>query len=257
MNYWEAFLLSFIEGLTEFLPISSTGHLILTQAFLGKGNDIFFTQFNVIIQIGAIFSVLVLYWRRFLPDVPFYRKLIAAFLPAAVLGLLVKDHIDRLLQSVFTVAVALILGGLVLIWTDKKFGQKPTSDIETLTLKQCFQLGLIQCLAFIPGVSRSGATILGGMWLGLSRKQAAEFSFFLGVLTLSAASVLKGYKIVPELPSEQISILLFGIVASFVIATLAIKFFLSLIGSFGFKYFGYYRVVLGSIILVMLYGELL
>lgn len=254
MSYWEAFILAFIEGLTEFLPVSSTGHLIIAQSFLGQMEDSFYTQFNIIIQIGAIFSVLVLYWKRFLPDVSFYKKLIVAFLPAAILGLAVKDIIDAVLQSIHVVAIALILGGIVLVWTDKKWGHNPTAKIDDLSLLQCLKLGLIQCLAFIPGVSRSGATILGGMWLGLSRRESAEFSFFLGVVTLSAASLYKSYSALPGLDTSHIYLLMFGTVASFLFALLAIRFFLDLVSRYGFKHFGYYRIVLGTVILALIAG---
>lgn len=255
MNYFEVLLLSFIEGLTEFLPISSTGHLIATSYFLGINEEGFVKSFNIIIQFGAIASVLVLYWRRFLPNLAFYKSVFVAFFPAAFLGLLIKDKVDLILGNVHVVAWALIFGGVVLIWSDRYFSK--TSDagkrIEDLTLKECFWVGLIQCLAFIPGVSRSAASILGGLSMGMSRKEAAEFSFFLAVPTLMGAGVVKGAGIVPTLEPHQINELLTGIILSFVFALIAIKFFIKLVSKYGFKHFGYYRIVLGIIILISLY----
>lgn len=257
MSYFQALLLSIIEGLTEFLPVSSTGHLIIASAMMGLEHDTFVTSFNIIIQFGAILSVLVLYWRRFLPNVEFYKKLIVAFLPAAVIGLLLKDHIDAVLHSVDIVAWALIIGGIILIWTDRKFVPKVPKNLDSLSLLDCLKLGLIQCLAFIPGVSRSGATILGGLYIGLSRKESAEFSFFLGVLTLSGASLIKSLKIFPTLEAHTWGILLFGILASFIFALIAIRFFLDLVSRYGFKHFGYYRIGLGVLILIMSWRGLL
>lgn len=258
MNWFDIVILSFIEGVTEFLPVSSTGHLILTSALLGYGEDDFMKSFNIIIQSGAILAVLVLYWRRFLPNMSFYKRLFLAFLPAAVIGLLVKDHIDALLggDSVQLVAWALIVGGVVLIASDSgRFrSSRPQRDLATLPLHLCIVLGAVQCLAFIPGVSRSGATILGGLWLGLDQKSAAEFSFFLGVPTLLGASVVKGAKILPTIDSSQWMTLALGIFLSFVFALLAIRFFIALVQKYGFRHFGYYRIALGAVILAMIYG---
>lgn len=252
MNYLEVVILAFIEGLTEFLPVSSTGHLILTSAWMGIVENPFVKSFNIIIQFGAILSVLVLYWRRFLPELAFYKKLIVAFLPAAVIGLLVKSHIDRILDQVWIVGAALILGGIILIWADKKFSDETKAKaIDDLSLKSCFLLGLIQCLAFVPGVSRSGATIVGGLWLGLSRKAAAEFSFFLAVPTLSGAALIKTLSIAKTIDSDQYAHLAIGTLLAFVFATLAIKFMLSVISRFGFRHFGYYRILLGALVLFL------
>ncbi|MCE3011173.1 MAG: undecaprenyl-diphosphate phosphatase [Proteobacteria bacterium] len=255
MNYWEALVLAFIEGLTEFLPISSTGHLILTSAWLGISEEGFVKSFNIVIQSGAILSVLVLYWKRFLPNLEFYKKLFIAFFPAAVIGLLVKNHIDALLGSVLVVAVALILGGFVLIWSDKAFpdSQHQGKTIQNLNWIDCFKLGLIQCFAFIPGVSRSGATIVGGLYLGMQRKEAAEFSFFLAVPTLAGASLVKSLPILKSFEAHQIGLLLFGTFFSFVFALLAIRFFIGLVSRFGFKHFGYYRIFVGVLILISVY----
>lgn len=256
MSWLEVLALSFIEGLTEFLPVSSTGHLILTSWFFGIQEEGFVKAFNIIIQFGAILSVLALYWRRFLPNKDFYLKVFLAFLPAAVIGLLVKDSIDSLLGSVDVVAWALLLGGFVLIWSDRKFNDfESGKTIQELRPAQLLTLGLIQCLAFIPGVSRSASTILGGLWLGLSRKEAAEFSFFLAVPTLAGASFIKSLKVADSIQSDQVPILIAGCAFSFLFALIAIRFFIKLVSRFGFKHFGYYRIVLGLLILFLLQVE--
>lgn len=253
MTYWEVVILAFVEGLTEFLPVSSTGHLILTSAWMGIVENPFVKSFNIIIQFGAILSVLLLYWKRFLPELAFYKKLIVAFLPAAVIGLLVKNKIDQVLDQVWIVGATLILGGIVLIWADHKFSdEKSSKPIEDLSLKSCLALGFIQCLAFIPGVSRSGATIVGGLWLGLSRRAAAEFSFFLAVPTLSGAALIKTLGVAKTITPDQYGYLAIGTLLSFVFATAAIKFMLSVIARFGFRHFGYYRIVLGVLVLVLI-----
>jgi undecaprenyl-diphosphatase len=252
MTWIEALLLAFIEGLTEFLPISSTGHLILTSALLGIEEEGFVKSFNIIIQFGAILSVLFLYWRRFLPNLSFYKKVFVAFFPAAVIGLLVKDYIDAILGSVVVVAWALIIGGVLLIWTDNRFEVQKTSGrvVDDLNHKDCLKLGFIQCLAFIPGVSRSAATILGGLWLKMSRKEAAEFSFFLAVPTLTGASAVKALPLLKTIQPDQLGLLAFGILMSFIFALLAIRFFISLVSRYGFKHFGYYRILVGIAVLI-------
>ncbi len=254
MSWWEVLVLSLVEGLTEFLPVSSTGHLILTSAFLGISDEGFVKSFNIIIQSGAILSVLVLYWRRFLPNLEFYKKIVVAFIPAAVIGLVVKQKIDLLLDSVLVVSISLILGGLILIWADSYFerNEKTKKSIQELSLKDCLILGLIQCFAFVPGVSRAGATILAGLSLGLTKKEAAEFSFFLAVPTLVGASLVKGMGLFTTLTPEQWTPLLGGILLSFVFATVAIRFFLKLLEKFGLKHFGYYRIALGAVCLILL-----
>lgn len=259
MNILDVVILSFVEGATEFLPVSSTGHLIMTSALLGHGSDPFWKSFNIMIQSGAILAVLLLYWRRFKPDFQFYLRLFIAFLPAAVIGLLVKDRIDQILDSVMIVAWSLIIGGFILIWTDSdRFrNSRSPQTLKTMPLFSFLVLGFIQCFAFIPGVSRSGATILGGLWLGLSQKEAAEFSFFLAVPTLIGASVVKGAKILPSITPDQWSTLLLGMFLSFVFAVIAIRFFMSLVQKYGFRQFGFYRIFVGSILLGLLYGGML
>lgn len=251
MSWIDVLILAFIEGATEFLPISSTGHLIITSNLLGIQEDGFVKSFNIIIQFGAILSVLVVYWRRFLPNIPFYKKLVIAFLPTAIIGLLLKDRIDAVLGSLLLVGITTFVGGFILIWSDYYFKSEDQElkDIKDLSWQDSLKLGLIQCVAFMPGVSRSGATIIGGLALGLTRKAAAEFSFFLAVPTLTGAALVKSLKILPTIQQDQIAFLAAGILLSFLFAMLAIKVMVSIISSHGFKYFGYYRIFIGLIIL--------
>lgn len=259
MSVFEAIIIAIVEGLTEFLPVSSTGHMILAQGFLGVKSDEFVKAFIVIIQFGAILSVLILYWKRFFQTMDFYWKLLAAFLPAAVIGLLLGDFIDSLLENVWVVAIMLVLGGIFMLFVDKWFTHPEESEPK-MTFKHALKIGFAQCIAMIPGVSRSMATIVGGMAQGFSRKTAAEFSFFLAVPTMAAAS---GYKFLGLLKddstrrmlSENINILIIGNVVAFVVAMLAIKFFINFLTKYGFKAFGYYRILAGLvIILLMIFG---
>lgn len=258
MSYFEVFILSIVEGLTEFLPVSSTGHLIITASLFGINEDQFVKSFNIIIQSGAIAAVLFLYWKRFLSSVGFYQKLILAFLPAAVIGLLVKSRIDLILGSVTVVAVALVVGGFILIWSDLYFEKKQvsikTKNINELSTKDCLILGFLQCFAFVPGVSRAAATILAGMFVGLNKKEATEFSFFLAVPTLAGASLIKSLPLIKTIQTEQITTLLLGITLSFIVAICAIKFFINIVSRYGFKFFGYYRILLGFVILFLIYN---
>jgi undecaprenyl-diphosphatase len=251
MNIFEVVILSLVEGLTEFLPVSSTGHLILTSALMGIQDEGFIKSFNIIIQFGAILSVLFLYWRQFLPNVKFYKKILVGFLPAAIIGLAVKSKIDAILGSVEVVAWALIIGGVILIISDRLLEKKSTpKTVDNMSLLDSLKIGFIQCFAFIPGVSRSAATILGGVSLGLNRKEAAEFSFFLAVPTLTGAAALKTLGIIKTIQSDQVSLLILGTVLSFVFAVIAIKFFIRVVSQYGFSYFGYYRIALGIAILI-------
>src|SRR5690606_18729209 len=211
-------------------------------------------SFNIIIQFGAILAVLFLYWRRFLPSLNFYKKIFIAFLPAALIGLAVKDQIDAVLESVVIVAWALIIGGVVLILSDRWFDKPNQSkkSIDDLSTADCIKIGLVQCVAFIPGVSRAAATILGGLTFGMSRKEATEFSFFLAVPTLSGAAAIKTLGIIKTIQSDQVGLLIMGIVFSFIFAALAIKFFITFVSQHGFKFFGYYRILLGALILLLL-----
>ncbi len=258
MNIIQTIIIAIVEGLTEFLPVSSTGHMILTQGIMGVKSDDFVKMFTVCIQFGAILSVIFIYWKRFFQTWEFYWKLLVAFIPAAILGFLFSDTIDSLLENPTVVAVMLVIGGVFMLFIDKIFN-KPQDD-QTITYKKSFIIGLCQCIAMIPGVSRSMATIVGGMSQKLNRKTAAEFSFFLAVPTMAAAS---GYKVLKLLLDEQgrvlltsnIGVLVLGNIVAFVVAILAIKFFISFLTKYGFKAFGYYRIVVGCVILVlMLFG---
>lgn len=269
MSILETIIIAIVEGLTEFLPVSSTGHMIITQNLLGIESTEFVKAFTVIIQFGAILSVVCLYWKRFFKLNPgkvsnlktflhkydFYWKLLVAFLPAAVIGLLFSDFIDELLENVWVVASMLIIGGIFMLFVDKIFNNPEKSQV--LTEKKAFRIGLFQCIAMIPGVSRSMATIVGGMSQKLSRKTATEFSFFLAVPTMFAATGYKMLKLFlsPEgssILSENIGTLIIGNVVAFVVAILAIKFFIGYVTKYGFKAFGYYRIVVGGIILILL-----
>jgi undecaprenyl-diphosphatase len=257
MTWFEAFVIAVVEGITEFLPVSSTGHMIITQAILGMESDQFVKLFTINIQFGAILSVLVLYWKRFLQNVSFYIKLLIAFMPAAVIGFLAGDVIDDLLESPLVVAISLLLGGIYLLFVDKMFN-KPDRSKE-VTNRSALMIGIFQCIAMIPGVSRSAATIIGGMAQGLSRKTAAEFSFFLAVPTMAAASGYKLLKLLldenrPDYVFEQWDILLFGNFVAFIVAMLAIRFFISYLTRYGFKIFGWYRIFVGLAILILLFA---
>lgn len=249
MSWFHALILSIIEGITEFLPVSSTGHMILAEGILGMKSNDFNQAFIISIQLGAILSVVVLYWKRFFQTLTFYYKLFIAFLPAAFFGLLFGHYIDNLLQSVYLVAVTLILGGVVLLFVDDWFN-KPSEDQE-VTFKKAFIVGFYQVIAMIPGVSRSAATIVGGMQQKLTKKTAAEFSFFLAVPTMVAAT---GYKLLEEYKAiniHNVDILVFGNVVSFIVAMLAIKSFIGYLTKHGFKLFGYYRIIVGLVILLL------
>lgn len=272
MNVIESVIIAVVEGLTEFLPVSSTGHMIITQHLLGVESTPFVKAFTFIIQFGAILSVVWLYWKRFfrlnhtpapenatplkrfLHKYDFYWKLFVAFIPAAVLGLLLEKYIDAMLESVEVVAIMLIVGGVFMIFCDRIFNKG--SDSTELTEKRAFRIGLMQCISMIPGVSRSMATIVGGMSQRLSRKNAAEFSFFLAVPTMFAATCYKLLKLYMDFGSsvimDNLAVLVVGNVVAFVVAVLAVKFFIDYVTKYGFKLFGYYRIIVGVVILVML-----
>jgi undecaprenyl-diphosphatase len=255
MSLFETIVIAIVEGLTEFLPVSSTGHMIITQNLLGMENSDFLKAFTVNIQFGAILSVIVLYWKRFFQSWDFYWKLLIAFLPAAVIGLLAADYIDNLLENVWVVAVMLVIGGVFMLFVDKLFAA--TDDNQEIDWKRALKIGFFQCIAMIPGVSRSMATIVGGMSTKLSRKNAAEFSFFLAVPTMAAAAGYKLLKLVLDPASatmltDNLVTLLIGNVVAFIVAMAAIKFFIGFLTKHGFKAFGYYRIVIGGLIIVLL-----
>lgn len=260
MNLIEAILLAIIEGITEYLPISSTGHMIIASSFMKIATDDFTKLFTIAIQLGAILAVVVLYWKRFFQSLDFYFKLLIGFIPAVVFGLLLNDVIDDLLESPITVAVTLILGGIVLLKVDEWFksneiqdGNNPTAHTE-ISYTTALKIGFFQVLAMIPGTSRSGATIFGGLAQKLNRKTAAEFSFFLAVPTMFGATAKKGYdyyKAGFELSNSQINYLIIGNIIAFIVALIAIKSFIDYLSKKGFKIFGYYRIVLGIALLVI------
>ena len=271
MSILQSIILALVEGLTEFLPVSSTGHMILTEGILGMENSDYLKAFTVMIQFGAILSVVVYYFRRFLPfpilglkpdpttslsGWRLYLLMIVGCIPAAILGALFNDKIDLLLGSTWVVLTMLFLGGILMIYFDRIFTHQRE---RTMTLQNAFVVGLFQCLAMVPGVSRSMATIFGGMQQGLTRRQAAEFSFFLAVPTMFGATLLKGYKLYKELGmgvfEENWQTLLIGNVVAFLVALLAIKFFISFVTKYGFRAFGYYRIILSvGIAIALLLG---
>lgn len=277
MTTAEAVILAVVEGLTEFLPISSTGHLILTNAILNVEQTSFTKVYIINIQFGAILSVLFLYWKRFLQSVNFYYKLLVAFMPAAILGLLLNDYIDAMLESVMTVAISMVVGGVVLVFSDKLFTAQ-LAEVEDdkdlikvneinefgieveknvlkpfpITYKQSLIVGIFQTIAMIPGVSRAAATTFGALQQGLNMKRSAEFSFFLAVPTIAAAAGYKLLKSFDAIKGSDMSYLLLGNLVAFLVGIFAIRFFISLITKYGLKFFGWYRIILGLIILALL-----
>lgn len=256
MTWQQSLILGIIEGLTEFLPISSTGHMIIASHFMQMNPTEFHKAFEVIIQFGAILSVLLLYWKKFLVSskekfFKFYSQLFFAFIPTAIIGFLLKDIVSQMMESLTIVSWSLIVGGVVLYFSDSYFAKNEIhiKSQEQLHPIELIKIGLYQCLSLIPGVSRSGATIMGGLSLGLSRKEAAEFSFFLAVPTMAAATGYKLLKVAHFIDSSQINILLIGLVTAFIVATVSIKFMMKLVQKFGFKIFGIYRILLGTYLL--------
>jgi undecaprenyl-diphosphatase len=258
MNYLQALLLAIIEGLTEFLPISSTGHMVIASSFMGIAKDDFTKLFEIVIQLAAILSVVVIYWKKFFDfsRISFYIKLIVAVIPALVIGGLFKKHIEAMLETPVFIAVILLLGGIILLFVDRWFTTTTVTDENQIDNKKAFTIGVFQTLAVIfPGLSRSAATIIGGMQQGLDRRTAAEFSFFLAVPTMLAAtvkSIYDVYKDAPEvLSTTNLGILALGNLVAFVVAYAAIKFFIGFLTKNGFKLFGYYRIVLGIVLLLI------
>jgi len=277
MTTFEAVVLAIVEGLTEFLPVSSTGHLILTNALLNVEPSNFTKIYIINIQFGAILSVLVLYWKRFLQSVNFYYKLLVAFLPAAVFGLLLNDYIDALLESEMTVAISMVVGGVILVASDVLFKKQladATNDRDTMrinvvnefgieehkevlkpfpiTYKQSLIIGFYQTISMIPGVSRAAATTVGGLQQGLNMKRAAEFSFFLAVPTISAAAGYKLLKGFQYIKGTDMGFLIMGNIIAFIVAIFAIRFFITLITKYGLKFFGWYRIIVGLVIIILL-----
>lgn len=285
MTLLEAIIIAIVEGLTEFLPVSSTGHMIITQAVLGIESTPFVKAFTIIIQFGAILSVVVLYWKRFfrlnpitifdreavagmsprrkgwawllrfLHKYDFYWKLFIAVIPAGIIGLLLGDQIDAMLENVLVVAVMLLVGGIFMLFVDQWFN-KPSQD-QSMSWQRAVKIGFFQCIAMIPGVSRSMATIVGGMGTRLNRKNAAEFSFFLAVPTMAAAAGYKLYQLLKDPVSagmlkDNLILLLTGNIVAFIVAILAIRFFINFLTKYGFKAFGVYRIIIGGILLILI-----
>ena len=257
MSTLEAVIIAIIEGLTEFIPISSTGHMVIASSVMGINEDQFTKLFEVAIQLGAILAVVVLYWKKFFDfgKWQFYVKLILGVMPALILGYLLDDYIDAWLESPLIVGCTLLLGGFVLLVVDKWFQNPTITSDEGMDYFRAIRIGLFQCIALIPGVSRSAATIIGGMQQKLTRHAAAEFSFFLAVPTMAAATgykLLKNHEVLTSSP-DNIRLLLIGNVVAFVVAMLAIKFFIGTLQKFGFKMWGYYRIVVGIIIIATIF----
>ncbi|MBS1501903.1 MAG: undecaprenyl-diphosphate phosphatase [Bacteroidetes bacterium] len=257
MNIIHVIILAIIEGITEFLPISSTGHMVVASSLMGIGKDEFVKLFEVVIQLGAILAVVVLYFKRFVKSVDFYIKLIIGVIPAVILGLLLKKHIDVWLGNPLIVAVAFVAGGIVLLFVDDWFNKPAIREEKNINHLTAFKIGIFQCLAMIPGVSRSAASIVGGMSQKLSRTAAAEFSFFLAVPTMFGATVKdlwdfkkKGLFNTPDF-HQDVKFLIIGSVIAFVIAMLAIKSFITFLEKRGFKLFGVYRIIAGIIIIIL------
>ena len=258
MTIFESVVIAIVEGITEFLPISSTGHMIITSSVLNIASDPFTKLFEIAVQLGAILSVLVLYWKKFFPlnKINFYIKLVVAVIPALVLGFIFSKKIDALLESPLTVALTMLIGGVILLFIDNLFQQHTVDKEENISLSKAFTIGIWQCLAMIPGTSRSAASIIGGMQQKLTRNLAAEFSFFLAIPTMAAATgykLLKAWKESPELITDKHNLLVLGIgnLVAFVVAMLAIKFFIGFLQKHGFRLFGWYRVIVGALLLVL------
>lgn len=262
MDLIQAILIAIVEGLTEYLPVSSTAHMIFTSSYFGIQEDDFVKLFQVAIQFGAILAVVVLYWKKFFDFSrwQFYVKLAAAVVPALILGKLFDDKIDAVLGNPIPIAIVLILGGVVLLFVDNFFRNPTVIHEEDITIKKAVTIGFWQCLAMMPGTSRSAASIIGGMQQGLTRETAAEFSFFLAVPTMLAVTVysiflktyentqLKGYELLQQ--ADNISVFIWGNLIAFVVAILAIKFFIGVIKKYGFKPWGYYRIIAGALLLI-------
>lgn len=257
MNIFNAIILGLIEGITEFLPISSTGHMILASDFLNLPNTDLLKSFEIAIQLGAIFAIVILYSSRFLSDIKMYKRLFVAFIPTAVIGFLFYDFIKTHLFNPIIVAVSLILGGIFLIFLDKWIKNQNKDEsianksaTKEITYKDAFIIGLFQNLAMIPGVSRAAATITGGVFRGMSKKQAMEFSFLLAVPTMVVATGYDLIKTSNSYTSYEFGLLAIGCVTAFISAWIAVKLFISIVDTYGLAIFGYYRIVLGVVYLL-------
>ena len=270
MNTIQSIIIAIVEGLTEFLPISSTAHMIFTSSIFGIQKDEFVKMFQVSIQFGAILAVVVLYWRKFFnfKNINFYIKLILGVIPALILGKIFDDKIEAVLEKPLPIALVLIAGGVILLFIDKMFKNLTVHSEKEISILQAVKIGFWQCLAMMPGISRSAASIIGGMQQKLTRNAAAEFSFFLAVPTMLAVTVYsvflkdwkhygieqKGYQMIIA-KSENIKMFAIGNVIAFIVALLAIKFFIGFLKKYGFKVWGYYRIIVGLLMLILLYTD--
>ncbi len=259
MTTIESIIIAIVEGITEFIPISSTGHMIITEKLLHLADSEFLKVFTVAIQFGAILAVVVLYRKKFFDFSrwQFYVKLAIAVIPALIIGFLFSKKIDALLDSSLTVAISMLAGGIVLLFIDKAFKKPVINNERQVSFLEAFIIGIWQCIAMVPGVSRSAASIIGGMQQKLTRSAAAEFSFFLAVPTMLAATVYKLYKYIKEngsFTSEEIKLLSVGNVVAFIVALLAIKFFITFLKKHGFRVWGVYRIIVGIALLILIYS---
>jgi len=258
MTTAQSIIIGIVEGVTEFIPVSSTGHMIIAEKLLNVPDDDFTKMFTIAIQLGAILAVVVLYYKKFFDfrNIRFYVKLIVGVIPAIILGYIFSKKIDALLESTTTVAITLLLGGIVLIFIDSFFKNQTIQSEKDVTYKNAFVIGLWQCLAMIPGISRSAASIIGGMQQKLTRSAAAEFSFFLAVPTMLAATgykLLKHYSDSGGFSSEEIKQLAIGNVVAFIVALLAIRFFIGFLKKYGFRIWGIYRIIIGIVLLILIF----
>jgi undecaprenyl-diphosphatase len=262
MDFLQAIIIAIIEGITEYLPVSSTGHMIFTSSYFGIEKEEFVKLFQVSIQFGAILAVVVLYWKKFFDfsKLQFFIKLACAVIPALILGKLFDDKIEAVLEHPTPIAIVLIIGGIILLFVDRFFQNPTIHSEEDITIKKAITIGFWQCLAMMPGTSRSAASIIGGMQQGLSRQAAAEFSFFLAVPTMLAVtcysvflktydkSGLKGFELILK-TEDNTKMFIIGNLVAFVVAVLAIKFFIEIIKKYGFKPWGWYRIIAGMLLL--------
>jgi undecaprenyl-diphosphatase len=259
MNLFQVIILAIIEGITEFLPVSSTGHMVIASSLMGISKDEFVKLFEIVIQLGAILAVVVLYFKRFFRSIDFYIKLVIGVIPAVIFGILLKKHIDKLLESPLVVAYAFVIGGIILLFVDDWFNKPTVNEEKDISRLTALKIGFFQCLAMVPGVSRSAASIVGGMSQKLSRTAAAEFSFFLAVPTMFGATLKdlydfhKNSTIDAAQMHDDIKYLLIGSAIAFIVALLAIKSFITFLEKKGFKLFGVYRIIAGIAIIILYY----
>ena len=252
MDIVQTVILAMIEGITEFLPVSSTGHMILASSIMKIHDNAFVKTFEIAIQLGAILAIVLMYYKRFLRGITIYIKLGIAFVPTAIVGFLAYKTIKTFLFNPLGVSIALIVGGIILILIDQRVIARKTEydDLEDISYKHAFLIGLVQCVSMIPGVSRAAATIIGGVFNGLDKKQATEFSFLLAVPTMCAATGYDLLKTDATVSSHELMLLAVGLVVAFIFAWIAVKIFLMIVENYGFKHFGYYRIVIGIVFII-------